>query len=728
MDSNTALSGDQLEKELLTACGLSLSEFSSFASNLESLQKLHAVCESLAFKEQAQSEPLIEIAKTYNCEWSKLEHLILTPLKDRFGSRVSNGFVKVATSLESSRLTFNETVSVLKLISQEGLRFVLNLIYASSLYPKVNTEMRNISGGVGNKLSISKHYLTSQTRKYSELREVLDSMQGEGKPFSVLRSHSDDETALNLEGIEKSKESNRGFEEGETVPTRDRGEQVFNTVEITIGRPPTKSDSTNVIGTERETSTQLPYPALPNEGADSGHAAMLSSEGTDNRDILTFFGEAVTDTSKLIQIDPNIEVQLEAVQKRFDEAYRVYNDLKATANALQFVKNQLSTAPQDLKTYIRLTAEFDLSPSSLRDAGRMYHGVKKLTEQLDLANTTYWEQEFGNLEHLDRELEKINDQVVSFAKVMRTLGNDFKSGILPDTVNEDLRDLDIFITNFSELKTLKSDLKFLTAVETINQAAEFQNQYGKTLSKVNDYCRTHPNELKAVTGNLNADEARLTQLYTQSEEVQGALEVFNTNYNLVERAILNGRIQDYARFFAKRMETWEIICKMEPELTSSVRGIPIKRVKDSLARYNKLFDAQKKMLIAINKSYTEGYDLKQITQFLRRAEKFEATISQYTSEPNFQRLFKGFENTFAPVDHDFKALSNIVNGNFAFKDYFKRTVLTYAEALNTKLDEIKEKERLLYTSIKDEFPNVERSIWAQISEFFDNIWSWLSRI
>ena len=766
----------KLEEQILYACGLRSDEFSAYARHLESFQLIHRIIESSSQIDRSKQTPLIDVVKDYHCDWTELQGFIQPLLEDRHGLYVSKAFVNVLLSLEKSDLTLTQVFSELKTISEECLRFLTNLIFASSLFPKVQSALLHESGGVGSKLSkLNQHLSTHDKAHTSHLREAFDldmaAKDLHSQSHEVVHhqsAHIDTHGRLEQDKREtgiRSTQAKDGIQHTQLV------HDDLNHGRVLIDA---HSDISNHAGKAMDGANELPRldlagvteaiqiatrtVGMPNIGStehlplqrggpeqlgrvsgglgDYGSSDHSFSSGHDSarshlssiHDYDSVFSDIsdVSDLDSRIEgLDPSIEEQLESFQSDYTQLTQDVSTIKDLFDAAKFTTRELANAPKDIKELLRFYVTTNLSPQDLRDAEGVFNEIKGLTAKLksslnmeDLTST------LSRINRADRLLCDLYDEMGFCAKMVRIVqenpGAVALAKALPDAI--EVSDA-IEVLNEEipiSIQKIQQELQLITDVETLDEVAKFKAKYGALLSAFTNWKNSNPGELNHVFQGHDPDVVLKT--LTDLTADHSVLLKIKQDYNLAIKAFIDGDLHDYATFLANEQDRLSTLSnKLSPFKDDSV-------IKTDFDKLSHQLKQQYKLLVYLDSFFQDRvFDPAEFDEVIMKSvldiddlrgwvAQQGVTIWRGNIGPDIKTMAKysGEYRNLMRNNYNTKLLNDL-SSKFRDLQNMEQDIINLNDDIDNRARQI----------VADLTP-LELSIWAQICNFFSSVWAWLT--
>lgn len=740
---NKDLFEKQVKDELLHVCGLRSSEFKAFASNLESFQLLEKIIETSALIDAADSPPLIDVVKQHKCEWSVLQAQMVSLLEVRFGPRVSSGFINIVSSLESSQLTFYELIDALKFVSEDGLRLLVNLIFASSLYPRVNSQLLNVSGGVGRSLSkVTKFSSVENKAHFANLREVLDATGGKAEVQDHIHDlktkdllHSERNSFIHQDDVVPNTVSNK-----EKTFTKElkQDNQFLNQGTVNID---SHSNHDNAENYTLKSATELPSLSVSQVREEIRDRLQFIGWSLGNKQTMVGGEEDKGEQSPLLlhnerlgttihTDNPNIQSQLENIQTDFNIFCKEVVGLKHACSAIRFVRDEIARAPKDLKDIFTYDAVNDLSPETLRESNRLFQKLSAISTKLGSLDSPHMVNEFQTLQNIDQHLIQVDSAILACRGFIKSVIEN------PDELKA-VENLDEAIKHLGgvkiDMEALRNDAQFLTDAETLNQIIEFKSSFGPKLENINNWAENHPQDIAQITvmGN-DQDLQRLSEFFENRDE-------FFSKYNLAGKALIKGHLIEYT-------DALNRIGKLLGDFKVGFNDIRLFNGKQRVL-FERLKSDNKDILKAIVESLLPKQvelvktleelqvikndpDLNDIKAILTRAQEFEQTFNRLISSDDFYNLkyYLRQDGLFSAVGqlknvvNEMKKASMIINDTQGHWMTIRQDFDAAATPILQEFEAIKNEENRILTQIRDALP---KTIWAEFCDFFAGIWRWM---
>ena len=745
----------KLEEQILYACGLRSAEFSAYATNLESFQLLHSIFESTAQIDKSKQTPLFDVVKDYHCDWKELQSFIESILEDRYGLYVSKAFVNVLLALEKSGLTLHQVFSEFKTISEDGLRFLTNLIFASCLFPKVQSNLLHKSGGVGKKLSKFNQHLSSHDKAHAtHLREVFD-VDMAAKDLHSQRhevvhpqsAHIDTHGRLEQDKREPGIRSTQA-KEG-TRPTQLVHDDL-NHGRVLIDA---HSDISNHAGKAMDGATELPRLDLvgvteaiqiatrtigmPTIGATEelpslrGGTEQSEDDWGDRHDsarsslseldsVFTDISDVSDLDSRIEGLDPTIQEQLESFQSSYKQLTHQVSAIRDLFDAGKYITHVLAIAPTDIKQLLRFYVATNLSPETLRTAEGVFNEIKEFTVKLESSlNTKDLNNILSGINRADGFLCDLYNEMIFCAKTASFVQKNPEDLKLAQTLANGIEVLNEHIP--TSIHDIMRELKLITEVQTLEEVAEFQAKYGELLTNFTNWSRANPGELAdAIQGH---DPAAIEKSLTDFAENSSFAKNFELDFNQAIQAFIDGELHDYTTFLTNESGKLSGLVEQLSDFKGSIRvNTILASMSAQLHHQQAIIQYVRNDLSASDFPVVFKQKVGNVTQLLITERE------KWRYDPEFVWGGEGVELSdllhVAKYANDFRLLMQ----DHQFTEVFNSLKTQYkhlgeqAEALAQMQQKIDQEVEQIVADLTP----LELSIWAKIRSFFSSIWDWLT--
>ena len=733
----------KLEEQILYACGLRSDEFSAYATHLESFQLIHSIFESSSQIDTSKQTPLIDVVKDYHCDWKELQGFIQPLLEDRYGLYVSKAFVNVFLSLEKSDLSLHQVFTELKTISEEGLRCLTNLIFASSLFPKVQNALLHESGGVGKKLSkLNQHLSTHDKAHASHLREAFD-LDMAAKDFhsqshEVVHhqsAHIDTHGRLDQDkrdpGI-RSTQAMEGIRHTQLV------HDDLNHGQVLIEA---HSDISNHAGKAMDGITELPRLDLvgvkqaihiatknfsaPNLGATENLPLQKGGDKTlgngEPRPLSTIVEVSELDDS-IERLDPEIQKQLHELQSGYDTFRSDVSDIKDLVQALNSIDGFLASVPQDIRDLLVFAANsnptLNLTFQGLRNVGAMFGRIEELTSQLSAENI---EDKMDSINRVDEGLVSIDavlrdcNEVVTLAKEHPNIT---ETADHLATVTSLLTKIPSIESIQTSIKNIQEEISVIVDIQTLKEIRDFQVLYGEDLTSFTNWRNAHPGRIEEKITGGEADGI-LDSLTTLAQDSSTGIDGLEKKYRLAIESWIDGDLDTYLRLLINDRDELTALREKLSSFEGHAKG------KSIVSDISRILGHQEKVIGYLTQLTSSNFNLEDFRIIMASIQQISSLIELAAKAPNYVFAEKTNEIiTMLGYAQEFSALlannkyNNLVPG-------IESSLQRYQEGFQLIHDEQQRVDQAIGQIVENIGP-LELSMWARICDFFSSIWRMLT--